>query len=364
MNFSKNNIEDDYKKYNYLYNIPPKIGRYIVLDTETTGLGKNDHVIEIGANEIKNGRLTGVQFHIYLKSRKIMNEKLISIHKIKNDDYDKYYKNVYADQKTTLENFLNFIGDSIIFAHNASFDLEMINKELRYWKLKTISPKKFRCTMRIFQNVISKVNEGFYLNFSSLKHCCNYFNLENNENQFHNALFDSYMTARLINKIYDLLDMNKHIKKDKNLNLTNSLDNFLINKKEEKKNYLENKNVNNIKKRKFSDLKNFDDKENLSQKKIKEIIKVKENMLINKFLYLNEIKSDKKNKKKNKEIDIENINFNFKNNSPIKKISQISEENDISIKEKNIENKIEIKDEFNFNNLEFNENFIIKNKSN
>ena len=357
MNFSKNNIEDDYKKYNYLYNIPPKIGRYIVLDTETTGLGKNDHVIEIGANEIKNGRLTGVQFHIYLKSRKIMNEKLISIHKIKNDDYDKYYKNVYADQKTTLENFLNFIGDSIIFAHNASFDLEMINKELKYWKLKTISPKKFRCTMRIFQNVISKVNEGFYLNFSSLKHCCNYFNLENNENQFHNALFDSYMTARLINKIYDLLDMNKHLKNDKNLNLTNSLDNFIINKKEEKKHFLEKQN-NNIKKRKFSDLKKYDEKENLSQKKIKEIIRVKESMLINKFLYLNEIKSDKKNKKKNKEIDIDNINCNFTNNSSNKKIlNEINEENNLN--EKNIENKNEIKDEFNFDDLEINENYYI-----
>jgi len=363
MNFSKNNIENDFKKYNFLYNIPPKIGRYIVLDTETTGLGRNDHVIEIGANEIKNGRLTGVQFHIYLKSRKIMNEKLISIHKIKNDDYDKYYKNVYADQKTTLENFLNFIGDSIIFAHNASFDLEMINKELRYWKLKTISPKKFRCTMRIFQSVISKVNEGFYLNFSSLKHCCNYFNLENNENQFHNALFDSYMTARLINKIYDLLEMNKHIKKDKNINITNSLDNFIITKKEEKKNSLENNNVN-FKKRKFSDLKKSEDKENLSQKKLKEIIKVKENMLINKFLYLNEIKSDKKNKKKNKEIDIENINCNFKDNFSNKNIlNQINEENNIFLKEKNIGNKNEIKDEFNFNNLN-NENYFMKNKSN
>ena len=357
MNFSKNNIEDDYKKYNYLYNIPPKIGRYIVLDTETTGLGKNDHVIEIGANEIKNGRLTGVQFHIYLKSRKIMNEKLISIHKIKNDDYDKYYKNVYADQKTTLENFLNFIGDSIIFAHNASFDLEMINKELKYWKLKTISPKKFRCTMRIFQNVISKVNEGFYLNFSSLKHCCNYFNLENNENQFHNALFDSYMTARLMNKIYDLLDMNKHLKNDKNINLTNSLDNFIINKKEGKKHSLEKQN-NNINKRKFSDLKKYDEKENLSQKKIKEIIRVKESMLINKFLYLNEIKSDKKSKKKNKEIDIDNINCNFINNSSNKKIlNEINEENNLN--EKNIENKNEIKDEFNFDDLEINENYYI-----
>ena len=350
MNFINNTIQDDFKKYNYLYNIPPKTGRYIVLDTETTGLGKNDHVIEIGANEIKNGRLTGVQFHIYLKARKIMNEKLISIHKIKNDDYDNYYKNVYADQKTTLENFLSFIGDSIIFAHNASFDLEMINRELKFWKLKPISPQKYRCTMRIFQNVISKINEGFYMNFNSLKYCCNYFKIESNENQFHNALFDSYMTARLINKIYDLLDMNKHLKNNKNLNITNSLDNFLINKNnkiEDKKNYIETK------KRKFSELKE-NNKENISKIKLNKIANVKENLLINKFLYLNENKSYKKNKKF-KDINIENLNNNYENNLSNKKIlNQLNNENNVFIKDNNFETKYDI----NMNNFETDNYFI------
>ena len=43
--------------YKHLYQIPPKNGRYIVLDTETTGLKKEDHIIEIGACEIINGNL-------------------------------------------------------------------------------------------------------------------------------------------------------------------------------------------------------------------------------------------------------------------------------------------------------------------
>ena len=53
----------------YLYQIPPKHGRYIVLDVETTGWKKEDHVIEIGAHELKNGALTGDEFHVLIKSR-------------------------------------------------------------------------------------------------------------------------------------------------------------------------------------------------------------------------------------------------------------------------------------------------------
>ena len=40
-------ISQDEIYYKYLYQLPPKQGRYIVLDTETTGLEKEDHVIKL-----------------------------------------------------------------------------------------------------------------------------------------------------------------------------------------------------------------------------------------------------------------------------------------------------------------------------
>ena len=57
--------KEDSNLFKHLYKIPPKTGRYIVLDTETTGLNLEDHVVELGAHEILNGKLTGAQFHIY-----------------------------------------------------------------------------------------------------------------------------------------------------------------------------------------------------------------------------------------------------------------------------------------------------------
>ena len=51
--------------------------RQVVLDTETTGLEVSDNhrVIEIGAVEIVNRKLTGQHFHYYLN----LNAKLIKV---------------------------------------------------------------------------------------------------------------------------------------------------------------------------------------------------------------------------------------------------------------------------------------------
>ena len=220
-------IKRDENKYKYLYNIPPKSGRYIVLDTETTGLHKKAHMIELGAHEIINGKLTGIQFHIYIKPREVMSKEVISIHKIKNDFYDKFCTSIYESDKNNMENFLKFIGNSIIFAHNAPFDMNIINNELNYWKLQNLNIKRFRCTMRIFYNVVSKIDLKYSLSFTNLGKCCEYFNIKSEENNFHNALFDAFMTARMICRIYELLDKNKQLRNNKSINYTtNSIDGF------------------------------------------------------------------------------------------------------------------------------------------
>ena len=98
-----------------LYRIPPRAGRYIVVDTETTGLSLSDHVVELGAHEIINGRLTGAQFHIYIKPRIKMSEEVINIHGITNCFYDDYYQDIYSNDKQNLINFIRWVGNSLIF---------------------------------------------------------------------------------------------------------------------------------------------------------------------------------------------------------------------------------------------------------
>ena len=226
--------------YKHLYQIPPKKGRYIVLDTETTGLNLEDHIVELGACEIVNGNLTGDQFHIYIRPRLKMEQRVIDIHGITNKFYDDYYKDVYQDDKQNLLNFSKWVGNSIIFAHNAPFDMNTINKELYYWGLHEISIKKYRCSMRIFREIISKNEPCYDEKYTSLEKCCEYFGLKSNDKVFHNALFDSYMTARLVCKIYEKIESDPDLFKDYNYNQESMDSHYNMYKKHHDENYNNN----------------------------------------------------------------------------------------------------------------------------
>ncbi len=221
----------DEKLYKELYIIPPKYGRYIVLDTETTGLKKNDHVVELGAHEILDGKLTGGQFHIYIKPRLQMEEIVIRIHQITNDYYKDFYEDIYTNDRQNLINFINWVGDSLIFAHNATFDMNAINFELKYWGLPEFPKSKFRCSMRIFKEIIGRIEPYFDDKFICLEKCCRFFELTSNDKSFHNALFDSFMTGRVISKLYETLDNNPELRTELNYTcekgvVTNNMNNL------------------------------------------------------------------------------------------------------------------------------------------
>ena len=212
--YSKDKSSKDEIIYKDLYIIPPKQGRYIVLDTETTGLKKNDHVVELGAHEIVDGKLTGIQYHIYIKPRIQMDEIVIKIHQITNNYYNDFYEDIYQNDKKNLINFKNWVGDSLIYAHNATFDMNALNSELRYWGLTEFPISQFRCSMRIFKEVIGRIEPYFDDKFICLEKCCRFFELKSNEKSFHNALFDAFMTGRVICKLYEVLETNLEVQKE------------------------------------------------------------------------------------------------------------------------------------------------------
>lgn len=235
--------------FRHLYRIPPRAGRYIVLDTETTGLNLNDHVVELGAHEVINGRLTGCQFHIYIRPRIKMSEEVINIHGITNEFYDDYYKEIYSNDKQNLINFIKWVGNSLIFAHNASFDMSAINVELKNWGINELPEKRFRCSMKMFKDVVGRIEHNYYDKYVCLEKCCEYFGLKANNNCYHNALFDAFMTARLVCKLYELIENDirfKNFKKEIKYN-PNSYKNF---------NYLNNNLINNKNKNKYIYLNN------------------------------------------------------------------------------------------------------------
>ena len=349
---SQNEINYEETIYKYLYKLPPKGGRYIVLDTETTGLGGNDQVVELGAHEIVNGKLTGNQFHIYIRPRIQMDKTVISIHKITNTFYDEYYSDVYESDKQNLINFSKFIGNSLIFAHNAPFDMGMINSELKYWNLNEIPIKRFRCSMRIFKDIIGKIDIRYRDTFTSLTNCCEYFKLKSNENNFHNGLFDSFMTSRMICKIYETLDKNANLRKK--MGYDQQVIDCFFKESKRKKNEIKGNSKNKEDKNKIKTYNNINNK-NMNMNLInsaKDIKKINNFNKINIFdkININNLYSNKKLKDlrfKNKKLDnirlmiSSEIEEKFKNIQPINKAKNAIKN---SKQKENIKNKDNNKD--------------------
>ena len=338
---SQNEIDYESTIYKYLYKLPPKGGRYIVLDTETTGLGENAQVVELGAHEIINGKLTGNQFHIYIRPRVQMDHTVISIHKITNSFYDEYYSDVYESDKQNLLNFSKFLGNSLIFAHNAPFDMGVINSELKYWGLNEIPTKRYRCSMRIFMDIIGKIDIKYSNTFTSLTNCCEYFKLKSNNKNFHNALFDSFMTSRMICKIYETLDKNVTLRKKLGYN-QQAIDGFFVGSKRKKNDIIKNNKNKNI------ENKRINNNINNSAKDIKNIKGFNKLNILEK-LNINNLHSNKKLKDlkfKNKKLDKIRLMINSEIEEKFKNI-QPTNQNSI----KNTQRKENIKQINNSNNI-------------
>ena len=359
---SQNEIDYESTIYKYLYKLPPKGGRYIVLDTETTGLGENAQVVELGAHEIINGKLTGNQFHIYIRPRVQMDQSVISIHKITNSFYDEYYSDVYESDKQNLLNFSKFLGNSLIFAHNAPFDMGVLNSELKYWGLNEIPTKRYRCSMRIFMDIIGKIDIKYSNTFTSLTNCCEYFKLKSNNKNFHNALFDSFMTSRMICKIYETLDKNVTLRKKLGYN-QQAIDGFFVGSKRKKNDIIKNNKNKNIENKKINN--NI----NNSAKDIKNIKGFNKLNILEK-LNINNLHSNKKLKDlkfKNKKLDKIRLMINseieekFKNIQPTNQNSIKNTQRKENIKQinnsTNINNNI-INTVYNRNETEKEEEFI------
>jgi DNA polymerase-3 subunit epsilon len=101
--------------------------REIAFDTETTGLSPNDghRLVEIGCVELFNRCETGAHFHAYLNPDRSMPSEAEAIHGLSAlflSDKPRFHE-------IALE-FMAFIGDSPLIAHNAHFDFGFINAEL------------------------------------------------------------------------------------------------------------------------------------------------------------------------------------------------------------------------------------------
>ncbi len=163
-------------------------GREIVFDTETTGLypagDDPDRITEIGCIEIIDFMPTGREFHAFLcPGDKKVSAKAVEITGL-TDEF-------LADKpsfKQCADEFLDFIGDSPLIAHNASFDRGFVNAELARAGYEKIPTDRFIDTLRI-------ARAKFPGSPASLDALCKRFDISLADRDKHGAIIDSQLLA-------------------------------------------------------------------------------------------------------------------------------------------------------------------------
>ena len=161
--------------------------REIVLDTETTGFepSEGDRIVEIGAVELFNHLPTGRTYHQYINPKRNMPEAAFNVHGLSEEFLSD--KPVFKD---IAQEFIDFIKDSKLVIHNASFDMKFLNAELG-WVNRPALP------MHQAIDTIAIARRKFPGSPASLDALCRRFGIDNSSRTLHGALLDSEILAEV-----------------------------------------------------------------------------------------------------------------------------------------------------------------------
>ncbi len=158
--------------------------RQIVLDTETTGLdpGKGHRIIEIGAVEIVDRRLTGNNYHVYLNPERPCDPDAVRIHGLTDEFLQD--KPLFGD---LMEEFLGYVGNDELIIHNAPFDLGFFAAELRLQQRDQLKNPVYDSLVEARRRFPGQKND--------LNSLCRRFAVDNSQRALHGALLDCELLA-------------------------------------------------------------------------------------------------------------------------------------------------------------------------
>ncbi len=161
--------------------------REIVFDTETTGFDPEagDKLVEIGAVELINHIPTGVTYHQYINPQREVPEEAFKVHGL---SYD--YLKQFPTFDKIVDEWLDFVGDATLVAHNASFDIKFVNYEQKQLGKTQFAWDRVVDTLEIAKMLFP----GARVNLDAL---CRRFNVDNTDRTLHGALLDAQLLAQV-----------------------------------------------------------------------------------------------------------------------------------------------------------------------
>ena len=190
----------------------------IFLDTETTGLSPNDKhkIVEIACIETNDFITTKKVFHKIIDPQRDVPDGAYKVHGFSTE----FLKGKETFDKIADE-FLEFIRDKKIIIHNAAFDLNFLNHELKLIKKNEIKKDNIIDSLEVARG-------KFPGSSNSLDALCRRFGIDLSRRIKHNALLD----CELLREVYiNLLDVKEPKLMFSNGNLEDSIENKIDNDK-------------------------------------------------------------------------------------------------------------------------------------
>ncbi len=178
-------------------------GRWIFLDTETTGKneGAGDacighRIIEIGAIEVIDRKFTGKSYQVFMNPERPVDEGAFKVHGISDEMLKDKPK--FAE---LAQEFIDFVKGSKLIIHNAKFDVGFLDQEFRFADIKQEGSENF-LTVEQLCEVEDSIRTARTLlpghTRYNLDFLCKILNVDTSERTLHGALLD----AKLLGMMY------------------------------------------------------------------------------------------------------------------------------------------------------------------
>jgi DNA polymerase-3 subunit epsilon len=167
--------------------------REIVFDTETTGLDpvQGHRLVEIGCVELLNRFPTGRTFHKYINPEREVPVEAFNVHGLSIEFLKQH--GVFPD---IADEFLDFVGDAPLVAHNGYFDLAFINSELDLARRTIFARDRIIDTLMLAR----RKHPGLSNRLDDL---CQRYKIDNSKRTKHGALLDAELLAEVYIELTD-----------------------------------------------------------------------------------------------------------------------------------------------------------------
>jgi DNA polymerase-3 subunit epsilon len=161
--------------------------RQVVLDTETTGLEAREghRIIEVGCIEIVGRRVSDRRLHHYINPGRASDEGALAVHGLTEE-----FLGDKPAFEAIVDELLAFVAGAEVIIHNASFDCEFLDEELR-----RLGRPPFASHCAALTDSLKLAREIHPGKRNSLDALCDRYGVSNAHRTLHGALLDAGLLA-------------------------------------------------------------------------------------------------------------------------------------------------------------------------